>query len=790
MSTPLATLFHGDVTLEAGADTALYGFGDFSANRTGYFGVGTATQSTNTASGSIVSYGGLGVGQDSNMGGQITVNSTSNLQTTFIDTSLGTIGLNVSGANLVNIAVVAAVTISSSSGTASIASDGASLTLLNAGTATLSSNENSATAIQIVNTDTGGGTRILSGTTSGLEIISGSGGIIGTVSTGNVSFTANAGDATLQVNSTAAGHDVLVAQNGAFDAGVKITSAGTSATVDAIELSATNAAGDINIHNNLTGTGSTSVYTGSGGLSAETFTGGSITLTSNAANSSYLVNSTGGSGQTLTVAVQGSELINNQLLLQSNGTNTTQAILIQTSSTTGGILINQPALSTGAVIIHTGSGGLTADTLAGGGINLTANGASSSFTNATTSDSQDLTIAVTGANDASVIISSTGTGADSILLNPSVGGLLIDSNDTITINTSDTTTGIEIGTVITGVPIGLGTLNSTTTVYGNLDVRGTTTTIESTIVQIVDNIIQINNGPTGTADGGLAVKRYQPANDTSLGDVIGDTAMVTGTCDATGTTTTIKLTGASTTVGEYNGWWIHITGGTGSGQVRRIKSYNGSTTKIATIYDTADQTGVLGSPIPVEGLDFTTIPITGSTFSLYPCHWIVSMWDESATEWAFVCSPFVSAVSNPTIAEYVDLHVGDLIADNITVNTINNAATDQIREFTLNNTNTTPVELIAGNLTPATGVFSTFGIHILLIQPKTETTTSCWAAFIIASRGTTTNGAIVRIISVKGTSNQQLDMQWNTTEQPSVLYKPAPTAGSGTTDFKMKIISL
>jgi hypothetical protein len=786
----LATLFHGDVTVEIGSDTSLYGLGSFSAYNTGYFGYGSPVQSTNTASGSIVSYGGLGVYQDVNIGGQITVNSTSNLQTTFIDTTLGSIGLNVSGANLVNIAVVASVSIYSSAETVSISSDSAGLTLLNSGKATLTSDQNSSTAIDIINSDSGGGVRMLSGSSSGLEIIAGSGGIIGTASTGNVSLTANSGNAILQVNSTSSGHDVLISQTGSFDSGVKIISAGTNASVKAIELSATNSSGDVYIHNNLTGTGSTSLYTGSGGLSATTFTGGSIALTSNAANSSYIVNSTGGSGQSLTVSVQGAELANNQLLLQSNGTNTTQAILIQTSSTTGGILINQPALSTGAVIIHSGSGGLTADTNIGGSINLTSNGATSTYTNATTGDGQDLHISVTGSNDASVIISSTGTGLDAISLNTSVGGLLVNSNGAISINTTDTSTGIEVGTYITGVPIGLGTINSTTTVYGNLDVRGTTTTLESTIVQIVDNIIQINNGPSGTADGGVAVKRYQPANNTSSGDVVNDTPTFTGVSDATGTSTTIKLTGGSSTVGEYNGWWVLITSGTGSGQVRRIKSYNGSSTKIATIYDTSDQTGALDSPTPIEGLTFLTIPDNTSAFSLFPCHWVISMYDESEKEWALVCSPFVTAISNPSIAEYVDLHIKNLIADNITVNTINNSTSDQIRTFTLDNTNTTPVELDASNLTPATQVFSTFGIHIILVQPSTATNTFCWGLFMIGSRGASVNGTTTRMISVKGSLNQQLNMAWNTLEKPTIFYQPAPTGGTGTTDFKMKIISL
>jgi hypothetical protein len=50
-----------------------------------------------------------------------------------------------------------------------------------------------------------------------------------------------------------------------------------------------------------------------------------------------------------------------------------------------------------------------------------------------------------------------------------------------------------------------------------------------------------------------------------------------------GTASTITLaTSASSVHGAYNGMWIEITGGTGSGQVRKITDYNGDT-KVATV---------------------------------------------------------------------------------------------------------------------------------------------------------------------------------------------------------------
>ena len=42
--------------------------------------------------------------------------------------------------------------------------------------------------------------------------------------------------------------------------------------------------------------------------------------------------------------------------------------------------------------------------------------------------------------------------------------------------------------------------------------------------------------------------------------------------------------------------------------IHTLGSWYTSLTKVATIYTTADQTGVLNNPTPIEGLDWTTEP--------------------------------------------------------------------------------------------------------------------------------------------------------------------------------------
>jgi len=796
MSAPLSSLFHGDITIETGCDTSLYGHGLLQVANNVII-LGTTNGVSPTGGALSIPNGGLSVSQNTYLGGTLTVNSTSNLQTTFIDTTLGP--LSVSGGNAVTVAVGGSVSLLTTSGNASL--------VASAGNTIVTSGLNAVDAVQITATNNaGGGVQVLSGQAGGLTLISGSGGIQGTASAGSINLTANNGSGSFVVNSSSSNQNLTLAQYGTnTSSGVLITADGYGNGGNAVLITSTNTAGNINIENNLTagGVGSINIDSGAGGFYATTLTGGSIGLTANGANSYFYVNSTGGSGQTLTVGVTGGSYVGNQLILTSNGTNPTQAILITNSSTSGGIMLSQPAGSQGGVVIDTGSSGLTAITQAGGGINLTANGAPSSFINNTTAPGQNLTISVNGTSANSLILSSQGAGSQAIQLTSTgtSGGIFATAAGAISINTSDATNGINIGTATT-VPVTIGTSTSTTTVMGNLDVRGTTTTIESVVVQITDNIIEINNGPTGSADGGVAIKRYQPANNTCVGDVIADTPDYTGSVvSATDTSITLSTTEASiaidvllpgingipTTPGTnfFAGWWIKIQTGLGSCQVRRIKSNIGG---VFQIFTTADQT-TLGSlvydTIPVEGLNWTgsggTIPDNTSTYRLYPCQWIISMWDSSTNRFVLVCSPMIDTSAMPPIAHYVDLQINNLYANAISATTINGVLADTTLTFNLTNSSTAFVTLTSFPLT--------YGIYIVMIRPTTDQQTRASGIFLIGSLGTTNCGQVVRIISVRGSSNDQLDMAWPAGALPQVQFRPQP-GGVGTTAYTAKVIAV
>lgn len=777
MSTPLATIFHGDVTLEQGSDVDQFGWGSLNVNSRIMVN-GTEDSTGAPTVGSIVTYGGVRIAKSLHVQQDAYVlYGRTYLTETHIDTTNGP--TTVTGGNKVDISVGASSQFVSTDGNLSLVSSTKSLQLYGGLNGTL--------AVDIKATDAGGGVNILSGVNNGINLIGGSNGIYGITSAGNVSLIANNGSGSFIVNSSAGNQDIGISLNGATDSQISIQSAGINTTKTAMVLNTTNPAGNIQISNyNGLGGGKVDVFTGAGGYNVLTNTLGTITLTSQAANSLYQVNSAG-TNQNLTLSLNGKT--DSSLILQSDGINTTNpAIWIKNTNTAGNIKVSQPANSVGYIDFFSGTGGFRATTLSGGSIQMNAYGASSTYTNTTLADGQNLTVSVTGNTDSKVIISSTGKSNQAIKLETTngSGGIYMTSVGTIQLESTNVNHGVNIATLTSNVPVRIGTANSTTTIYGNLDVKGVTTTIESTVVTVEDNIIVVNNAPSGTGDGGLAIKRWQPVNITTTdasyykGDVIADNPEETGTAQ-NGSATMIQLeSGANGTNDYYNGWWVKITAGTGIGQVRRIKSYNG-TNKEATIYDTADQTGVLGNPEPIEGADFITYPDSTSEYALYPCHYVMAIWDESANEFALICSPN-NPSDNVGIAHYSDLHINDLTANEITANYINGSIADITTTVTLTNSSSTPVSI--------SGFPQNYGVYLVFVKPQV-TTTRAHAIFMIGRvNSITTPGTVVRLISVKGTQNEQLDMQWPANSNPEIYYRPTPVGGTGTTVYNVKIITL
>ncbi len=114
----------------------------------------------------------------------------------------------------------------------------------------------------------------------------------------------------------------------------------------------------------------------------------------------------------------------------------------------------------------------------------------------------------------------------------------------------------------------------------------------------------------------------------AVGGGVGD-ALVTSTFQAgSSTPATLVINASSSSVDDfYNDWDIEITSGAGIGQRRRIKDYNG-TTKVVTIYVTADNVGGF-----TDGADLTIAPSSGDSYTLYPANSDSMMTSRNGITW-------------------------------------------------------------------------------------------------------------------------------------------------------------
>jgi hypothetical protein len=631
MSFPLSTIYEGDVNIGPSPDNALYGYGDLNVHRKVYIG-GTIDSNGSASTGTLIVDGGCLFNKDVHIQQRLYVlyNST-NLTETHIDTNNA--ATTVTGSNGVNISVGGPSFIISTNGNLSLGATTQSTEIYGG----LSSN----TAVNIYATDLLGGIRQLSGVNGSIDLIAGSGGLSGFTSSGNLTLTANNAYGSFSVNSSIGNQNLTLGLYGQTDSQVLIESYGINTTKTAIEIKTINTSGNIEISNaSGLGNGEINILTGSSGFSVITNTSGPINIISQNAESNYIVQSAA-SNQHLKLELAGSS--DSSLLLQSYGNNATNpAIHIKTLHTNGNIVIDQGVNNIGGTFIYTGSDGFTVSTQTSGSIEMTSYGAVSQYTNQTTADNQHLYIQVLNNTQSKVIIKSEGSTTDSIRLE-STGGIYATTLSSIQLQSSDSVNGIKVGTS-SSVPITIGTPSSTVTILGDLAVRGNTSSIDLQVTTIDDNIMVVNNAPFGTSDGGYAIKRFQEANNSGSGDVVSDTPDLSGNVQNTGNTIlTITLdSNASVVDNYYNGWWVKILSGTGMNQVRKVKDYDG-TSKLLTIYSTSEQTSILGDPQPIEGLDFDTIPDNTSTYGLYPCHYVMNIWDESQKEFALICSS-----SNPS----------------------------------------------------------------------------------------------------------------------------------------------
>lgn len=211
------------------------------------------------------------------------------------------------------------------------------------------------------------------------------------------------------------------------------------------------------------------------------------------------------------------------------------------------------------------------------------------------------------------------------------------------------------GAVIINGGLGIGgavNIGGNTVINGNLTVNGTSVSVNSTTVNINDNILVLNAGPSGVADGGLLINRYQTSNNTGTGDIVSDTIALSGTLQTGTSTSQIVLPGTASSVdGFYNNYWIKITSGTAINNVRQITSYTGAT-----------KTAILSSVL-------TSTPTNTNTVNLYGNVYIANYFKESTNEYTMSFTNFTPG-STITDTNYVNLRIQNLTGNTISASNL------------------------------------------------------------------------------------------------------------------------
>jgi hypothetical protein len=176
-----------------------------------------------------------------------------------------------------------------------------------------------------------------------------------------------------------------------------------------------------------------------------------------------------------------------------------------------------------------------------------------------------------------------------------------------------------------------------------------------------DNILVINSGPSGSSDGGILIQRYQINNNTGDGDVVNDLTDQHDTYvlpNQSGMTTTqLKLsTTASTTDNYYVGWWIKITSGFSTNQVRKVTGYIGST-RVVTI----------------DSIWTSQNPSLGDTIQIYNRPYVGLFWNETIDTFELGTSTSDPGSGNVTLTEFASLTLS-----NLTINDTSNSTNSSV----------------------------------------------------------------------------------------------------------------
>ena len=381
--------------------------------------------------------------------------------------------------------------------------------------------------IQPINIGTGASSRTITiGNVTGatqIDINSGTGGI-NLASTGSGDITINSddtliidSDGILELNSSAG---IINIGNDDVAQPINIGTGSSSRTItignvtDTSEININSGTGGINLVS--TGTGDITINSDdtliidSDGILELNSSDGAINIGNDAITQPINIG-TGASSRTITIGNDASTKIDlNSLIIELDSSGTIITDSVSSTSMTSGTTFDIQSTSHLTIDSSGGNIGLGTDNNTGN-INIGTNAAARTITlgnSASTSVNLNaLAINLTSVNattitDGDATLNFNGSGASTLTTTTydhNASGL-------ITIDTTDTTNGIKIGTVEQGVPIQIGhttsevTINDNLTITGNLTVNGTRNITNSTVVHIDDPVYTIG-GTTAIVNG-------------------------------------------------------------------------------------------------------------------------------------------------------------------------------------------------------------------------------------------------------------------------------------------------
>lgn len=436
-----------------------------------------------------------------------------------------------------------------------------------------------------------------------------------------------------------------------------------------------------------------------------------------------------------------------------------------------------------------------------------------SITEFSSASGQDFTIALAGSGSgpgtSRLRLTSAGTGTDALNLIASAGGVTLSAAAQVSLDTTDVTNGIKIGTQNTNVPIFLGkagnqvTCNSDITFTGNLTfATNSTIPVETQQMLVQDRSIVVNSTPAFAGDAAYLLGRYQSTPSGVSDDVVTDTPYSTGTAQSGTTTSIVLASGSNTQTGFYIGFYIKITAGTAKNFVTQITAYNGSTLT-ATTKDTFPTAPDNTSVYALYGNAFAGVVFRNTTkrFELLfcPTNYETSSTQVTASAWAPLYLQTLQTVPG-TGAIYTDTISGSTgTAVNVSGVTANNSALTNVASI---NGDLPPI-VQAVSLTVSNGASTTaalsfltstmMGSFILMINADQTTNpggpTEIW---VISKAAPTKVGTCSKISSSAGTSkNETLKVTWPASSMANVTYDLSllntNLPASGTYRFAMKL---